>query len=128
MFDIKFYITEELSEKLRGKNYPIVTVYENHGFKPVYYELPKEHPDWQYCYAWYLPRIDEVLDWLRISKGIHLYSDIKDDGWFYDVSYNITEYDDCFEYDVKPLDNNDGFKTYRESILNGIDYIVENLL
>lgn len=67
------------------------------------------------------PTISQVLKWLRKEKKIHLYIDIDDKGWFFEIKYLKT---------FKVLNPNliGRYDTYEEAALAGIEYILDNLI
>ena len=42
------YASFELTRVLKQKGYPLVKVKDN-GDKPLFYDLPKDHPNWNDC-------------------------------------------------------------------------------
>ena len=59
------FVTGELARKLLEKGCPISKVYKDEGGRPLFYDLTKDHPNWQDCDAWYVPTVAQVLLWLR---------------------------------------------------------------
>lgn len=117
------FVTGELARKLLEKGCPISKVYKDDGIRPLFYELPKDHPNWQDCDAWYVPTVAQVLKWLREYKKIHINIDIRFDGyWFFDI-WKIEE------NNVRGtgFDNID-YPTYEKAALAAIEYVLDNLI
>lgn len=66
------YVTIECARLLQKKGYPLKEVYRDNGERPLFYELPKCHPDWHKCNAWYLPTLWEVHQWFRKECDIRI--------------------------------------------------------
>ena len=64
------YASFELTRVLKQKGYPLVKVVKDNGDKPLFYDLPKEHPKWNDCDAWYKPTLYQVQKWLNEQHGI----------------------------------------------------------
>lgn len=98
----KFYVTKELSDKLRSKGY-----FDNY----------------QGCFN--LPRIDEVLAWLREEKKLHImmatYSHYPNNthDWGYEI-LNLQTYT-CELYRCR-------FNSYEQAAIAGIEYVLDNLI
>ena len=95
----KFYVTKEIAEKLRGKCYPQVRYYGNRD-------------------EFIIPRIDEVLAWLRDENKIQVspwYHRIKNQ-WTCTVNYDNGVYNSVF------------YLKYEDSALDGIEYVLDYLI
>lgn len=81
------YVTIECARLLQKKGYPLQKVYKNNGDRPLFYDLPKEHPDWYQCDAWYYPTLWEVKLWFQ-EKGweVVAYYSNHNKRWRYDVN------------------------------------------
>ena len=55
------YASFELTRVLKQKGYPLVKVVKDNGDKPLFYDLPKDHPNWNDCDAWYTPTLYDTL-------------------------------------------------------------------
>ena len=64
------YASFELTRVLKQKGYPLVKVVKDNGDKPLFYDLPKDHPNWNDCDAWYKPTLYQVQKWLDTQHGI----------------------------------------------------------
>ena len=64
------YASFELTRVLKQKGYPLVKVVKDNGDKPLFYDLPKDHPDWSNCDAWYTPTLYQAQKWLDTQHGI----------------------------------------------------------
>ena len=130
----KLYITKKIAEKLRAKGYPISEVRIDDRTKPLYYELPKEHPDWMYCKAWYLPRIDEVLAWLREEKVISVEPYASASGWRVTIcrAYHQDRCDvgggTCLKREIMGYNDGGAFEKYEEAAIAGIEYCLDNFI
>lgn len=120
------YVTIELAKKLKEKGFPLLRVIKQRG-EPIIYDLPKNHPNWQNCNAYYIPTISQVLKWLREEKKIHLIVEISDSGWYYTLYPNVRWENDKLKSDKYIM----SFKhktSYEEAVLAGIEYILDNLI
>jgi 2',3'-cyclic-nucleotide 2'-phosphodiesterase/3'-nucleotidase len=63
------YASFELTRVLKQKGYPLVKVVKDNGDKPLFYDLPKDHPNWNNCDAWYKPTLYQVQKWLDTPTG-----------------------------------------------------------
>lgn len=124
----KFYVTKEIAEKLRAKGYDVEEiVYETSllNIDEVYFSSP--------CRMYKLPRIDEVLSWLRDEKNISVEVLSTSYGWYADIrnAGNILKNDISGGSQIKEVfGNNDGgrFNTHYEATLAGIEYVLDNLI
>lgn len=117
------YVNEEITRKLIDKGCPVRLIIKADERIPILYELPKKHPDWQYCKAWYIPTISQVLKWLREEKKIHIaigYSG--ETKWRYVVIHLDEAYFNNPNITKKRLDS------YEEAALAGIEYVIKNLI
>lgn len=81
------YVTIECAGLLQKKGYPLEKVYRQNGIRSLFYDLPKEYPDWSQCDAWYIPTLWDAKLWL-LEKGLEVvayYSNWKK-AWTYDVN------------------------------------------
>ena len=75
------YCDKEITFALLKTTFPILPIsIQNKPGVPIYYELPKDHPDWCNCKAYYAPTLYSVQQWLMtmgifISPRIYLYRD-----------------------------------------------------
>lgn len=68
------------------------------------------------------PIISQVLKWLRDTKGLHISIGVPlgpNHGWDYD----ITEIDGLIFHHA-----DDGYKSYEEAALAGIEYVLDNMI
>lgn len=120
------FVTYEIGEKLKEKGYPMAEIptggIDNRNI-PILYDLPKEHPNWQDCKAWWVPTISQVLKWLRDKKRIFIQIKIGD-AWAYDI-YKFTSSGRFYA-------GIDGsfyiYKTYEHAALAGIKDVIDNLI
>lgn len=116
------FVTYEIGEKLKEKGYPMAEIptggIDNRNI-PILYDLPKEHPNWQDCKAWWVPTISQVLKWLRDEKKLHVRASVYFIGWCVDVTNMDAKrmYSTECEYD-----------NYEQATLAGIKYVLDNLI
>ena len=125
----KEFVTRGLARKLLAKGCPISKVYKEDGTRPLFYNLPMEHPNWQDCDAWYIPTVEQVLLWLREEKKIYVIPtpypsmSTKDKVvWCYQIKHNS---DGVF---MKGVDGAETYMFYRRAALEGIEYVIDNLI
>lgn len=85
------YASFELTRVLKQKGYPLVKVVKDNGDKPLFYDLPKDHPNWNDCDAWYTPTLYQVQKWLRKEHKIYIVIDRSwsmTDSWNYYIVVN----------------------------------------
>lgn len=107
----KDYVTLECARLLQQKGFPLEKVYKDNGDRPLFYGLPKEHPDWSQCDAWYYPTLWEAQKWLRNECGIKILprtERCKED-------YRVDIYDECRCF--SPIC---WFSSYEEALQGGI--------
>lgn len=115
------YVNGEITRKLIDKGCPVRLVIKADEHIPILYELPKEHPDWHDCKAWYIPTIAQVLKWLRKEKNIHIEIRIFNTYYGFDI-YNINPknklaWSGTIEY-----------VEYEGAAIAGINYVLDNLI
>lgn len=66
------YIDVNLMPLLLEKGCPLRLIRVRDEKYPVWYTLPHDDPDWQYCDAYYVPTQAEVIDWLSEEKKIDI--------------------------------------------------------
>ena len=74
------------------------------------------------------PTISQVLKWLREEKKIHVVVDVFHDGWDTLIYTDIhTDYIGDYQYNY--IDRGDlARSTYEETVLDSIEYIIDNLI
>lgn len=121
------FVSSEIAHKLKEKGFPLLRVIKQRG-EPIIYDLPKNHPNWQNCNAYYIPTTSQVLKWLREEKGVYLgityvpQIEKCNDFYFPTIQYIGKPMSTVY---TKPTDN---FKTYEEAAFTGIEYIINNLI
>ena len=118
------YVNEEITRKLIDKGCPVRLIIKADERIPILYELPKKHPDWRYCKAWYIPTISQVLKWLRNEKKIFVVVFIDDDS-DYPVTYNIFMKTDCVHHHHGKYF---ALSEWSKCELAGIKYAIDNLI
>lgn len=117
------FVTYEIAKKLKEKGYPMEEIptggIDNRNF-PILYDLPKEHPNWQDCKAWWVPTISQVLKWLREEKKIYVLIEVEYEDWF---EYKIVQ-------TIKGIRRSSTrvYETYEQAALAGIEYVLDNLI
>lgn len=118
------FVTYEIAKKLKEKGYPMEEIptggIDNRNF-PILYDLPKEHPNWQDCKAWWVPTISQVLKWLRDKKKIALNIEFIPHVWQYKIL------DMSFENNFEPCGKT-FYMTYEEAAIAGIEYVLDKLI
>lgn len=98
----KFYVTEDIAKKLQAKGYPHSHIIHFDNGVPI-------------------ARIDEVLDWLREEKKIHIRPSVYFIGWCYDITMTEGKYSRLHGTECE-------YYSYEEATLAGIEYCVDNLI
>ncbi len=116
-------VTNDIFKWLFDNGFPGVKVFLNHNREQLYYTLPYDDPNWQYCDAYYKPTYFDVLHWL--FKEHKLYIDISsyNDKFLVQIQYlgnTKTKYfGNCWEIGYK-------CKNIEECIKSAIEYIINN--
>lgn len=123
------FVTFEFAQKLKEKGYPLLRVIKQNG-NPVIYDLPKNHPNWQDCKAYYIPTVFQVLKWLREEKEIDIviYPIDASTVFMGGEKYILSIYIDRKRYYKIHHDNIDKYVQWEEAALAGIEYVLDNLL
>lgn len=85
------YVSSDLARALKKRGYPLVKVVKDNGDKPLFFDLPKDHPDWSNCDAWYKPTLYQVQKWLRKEHKVYIMIDRSwsmMDSWNYYIVIN----------------------------------------
>lgn len=113
------FVSFEIAKKLKEKGFKekVIKYYGKHeNIFDCHPPLDMNDADYR-CSA---PTISQVLKWLREEKGIH-------------VCIALGEFSDWM-YDVSRIDGNmfceaeDGFESYVQAALAGIEYVLDNLI
>lgn len=123
------FVTGELARKLQAKGCPLDKVYIGNEGRPFFYELPLGYPEWLDCDAWYIPTIAQVLLWLREEKKIYVkvtpYPSMSTKDkvvWCYQIKHKS---DGAF---MEEIDGLGTYMFYRRAVLEGIEYVIDNLM
>lgn len=66
------------------------------------------------------PTIEQVLEWLRKEKNIHIVIDFTDDMvWYFQISKYYTKHYEHQQY---------GYNSYDDACIAGIEYVINNLI
>lgn len=120
------FVPQHLAKKLLDKGYPMIEIptggRDNRSI-PVLFELPEDHPDWQYCKAWWIPTIYQVLKWLREEKHIHVAAGVTPKSlWRYIIMFTDERGLNEPTVTVK------NFPNYESAMMAGIEYVLDNLI
>lgn len=117
------FVSSEIAHKLKEKGFPLLRVIKQRG-EPIIYDLPKNHPNWQNCNAYYIPTISQVLKWLGKEKSIICLPHIEpiEEKWFFYV-VKLPQASDFPEYLSSVI-----YNTYEEAALAGIEWVLDNLI
>lgn len=110
------YASFELTRVLKQKGYPLVKVVKDNGDKPLFYDLPKDHPNWNYCDAWYKPTLYQVQKWLRDEHKIYIMVDrswAMMNSWNYHIVIN-----DDFDSPIQQISKSN--RPYEQALQDGI--------
>lgn len=118
---IKYYATEEIAEKLRAKGYYREYCLTDEWVDGLFYQVEDG--------TFYLPRIDEVLAWLREEKKILV---VAAPAFLYREARYFWQ---CGIYEISLLPNVipfhkfiDNQESYESAILAGIEYCLDNFI
>ena len=110
------YCDIEITKMLLETDFPLFKIKVQNQYRPIYYTLPQEHPDWSNCDAYYIPSIYEVQKWLREKKGIIIVIP--------PYSYDYINETHTWTYEVWLGDNLERdahkFHSYEEALLEGV--------
>lgn len=85
------YAGKELIDLLRTKGYPLKKVERDNGDRPLFYDLPMDHPEWNRCDAWYTPQLCEVHQWM-MGLGLHVcVNPVYENGRWWFISSLVTK-------------------------------------
>lgn len=117
------YVSNGLARKLLAKGCPLDRVCKADEGRPLFYELPLGHPEWQDCDAWYAPTIAQVLGWLREEKKIHISIMLFmfKEGWCYEI-VKIGQGSTLITTQRNSSD------TYEDAAIAGIEYVIDKLI
>lgn len=122
------YVSFEVANKLKEKSYPmteIPTGGRDNRNAPVLYDLPKEHPNWQDCKAWWVPTISQVLKWLREEKEVDL---VIEPIFCYDKNIHREYGVRVFAPSLNKPVQCGYFNKWEKASIVGIEYVLDNLI
>jgi hypothetical protein len=125
------FVPFEIAQKLKEKGYPLLRVIKQRG-EPIIYDLPKNHPNWQNCNAYYIPTISQVLKWLREEKKIYIGISympkiINETGILNDFYYPTFQKIGLFE-PMFFIGENNTYDSYEKAAIAGIKYVLDKNL
>ena len=106
----KFYVTKDVAEKLRAKGYYREYDVTDEWVEGIFYQVEDG--------TFHLPRLDEVLAWLREEKKIHIGISPQ---WQYTV-YDMRCNPWIGRSDMQNYDD------YTRAAIAGIEYCLDNLI
>ena len=109
----KFYVTKDVAEKLRAKGYYREYDVTSEWVEGIFYQVEDG--------TFHLPRIDEVLAWLREEKKIFVEIVITPMGLYKPMIYDIGGFKKPYR-DISPRIN------FNEAAIAGIEYVIDNLI
>ncbi|MBO5387160.1 MAG: hypothetical protein J6A59_03360 [Lachnospiraceae bacterium] len=124
-------VSFEIAKKLKEKGFKKECLCHYIGDDLVYnIESPITNNQLWFCHNKYdniwhrdnidAPTIPQVLEWLR-EKNIHLYTDIDNEGWFFEIKCLKTRF-------MVNTDFFERYSTYELAALAGIEYVIDNLI
>lgn len=113
----KFYVTKEIAEKLRAKGYYREYDVTDEWVEGLFYQVEDG--------TFHLPRIDEVLDWLREEKVLFVEVSVNNYNGF---DFYFTIYEKGEESWVVCRFSEELYDTYEGAALAGIEYVIDNLI
>ena len=112
MFWRKEYCDRDTCYALKELGYPWRPIQmEIASSAPKYYDLPREHPDWYLCNAYYAFTIHEAHTWLRKEYNYHIELHQVDNAW--EVSVVDTYTSQCKHHEID-------YCSYEDALLKGI--------
>jgi hypothetical protein len=123
------YVSNGLARKLLAKGCPLDRVCKTDEGRPLFYELPLVHPEWQDCDAWYAPTIAQVLGWLREEKRLHVEFISAAYGYTFIIS-KVPSRGGSDIYHARNHGPNDGgaWDNYEDCAKASVEYILDNLV
>lgn len=122
--DLPFAMYNELGQfYLLTTSAPIRKAESGYIYRDYYaYEYFDEHD-------FIAPTISQVLKWLREEKNIHVSPVLWCRGWYVDIQSFTKEIDEeRVYYDVYNEFQSTDYETYEESVIAGIEYVLNNLI
>ena len=113
------FVSFSLAKKLKEKGYTLDTTHhydDNGGIVVSLVEFDER------C-VYPCPEIHQVLKWLREDKSIHIHINITALGWYYGLSKI-----DKNKYRRSLRESSHNFQTYEETVIAGIEYVIDNLI
>lgn len=70
---------------------------------------------------YHAPNIDEVIEWLRTEKSLHIRISVYWIGWSFDITEMNTNYKFIYGSECK-------YRKFEQAALAGINYVLDNLI
>ena len=116
-------VNDTICKWLLDNKFPLIKCTRNDQHEELYYTLPHEDPNWQYCVAYYKPTYFDVKEWLYKTYNIFISSSMYPSGkCSVQIMHNLNKtnfFGNCWEigYDCK---------TFEDCLKSAIEYIIEN--
>lgn len=116
----KYYVTKEIAEKLRAKGYNVEEVHYENSCLCIdeVYQIDNLR-------IYKLPRIDEVLAWLREEKVLFVEVSVNNYNGF---DFYFTIYEKSEESWIVCGFNEEWYDTHEGAALAGIERVIDNLI
>lgn len=139
---ISFDLAKKLKEKGLSCKYPLAMYNERGSFCPLFTSADRnpnikcvlgsrEYYDYDDFDEkdFIAPTIEQVLEWLRKEKNIHINPVLWHQGWYVNIQVFAEEEDEdgvCLEVDN--VFQSPDYESYEEAALAGVNYCLENLI
>lgn len=124
------FVNFSIAKKLKEKGFPQSPDYFNYSSYYDWDGLRKIHslsnasvwfdPNISRDNIYFAPIISQVLEWLRVEKGIYVTVDVEREDWFEYKIVQLIKNTRCT--------GNHVYETYNDAILAGIEYVLDNLI
>lgn len=115
-------VDNNICKWLLDNKFPLIKCNRNDCNESLYYTLPYDDPDWQYCDAYYKPTYFDVKEWLYKEHNILINSNIYTDRFSVQIRYKSNSdkyFGNCWEI-------GNGCKTFEDCLKSAIEYIISN--
>ena len=115
-------VNDTICKWLLDNKFPLIKCNRNDYNESLYYTLPYEDPNWQYCDAYYKPTYFDVKEWLYKEHNILINSNIYTDRFSVQIKYKSKSdkyFGNCWKIGY-------GCKTFEDCLKSAIEYIIEN--
>lgn len=116
-------VNNNICKWLLDNKFPLIKCVRNDTAESLYYTLPFEDPNWQYCDAYYKPTYFDVKEWLYKTYNIFISSTAYSSKRFdVQIIHNVNKtkfFGNCWEIGY-------GCNTFEDCIKSAIEYIIKN--